>query len=276
MSAFARRSRAALVALCLAAAPAAADAPPARVVSMNLCTDQLAMMLAAPGQLLSVTWLAADPRMSAMAGEAGAYRPNRGGAEEIFLMRPDLVLADEWSDAATVAMLRRLGVRVEQFPPGTSLDEVRGNILRMGALLGREREAEALLGAFGAGMAAVPAAGDPRPRAAIYGPNGWADGSASLAGQILKAAGYENVADERGVGMGAILPLEALVMAAPDLVITAPRDGVEGRADAVTRHPALLPYTDRTATTGPDWICAGPFTVRAVMALARHRTGVAE
>ena len=45
---------------CLASAvPAFADAP-ARVVSMNLCTDQLAMMLAAPGQLVSVSHLATE------------------------------------------------------------------------------------------------------------------------------------------------------------------------------------------------------------------------
>jgi iron complex transport system substrate-binding protein len=42
------------------AGAAAADAP-ARVVSVNLCTDQLAMLIAAPGQLQSVSWLAADP-----------------------------------------------------------------------------------------------------------------------------------------------------------------------------------------------------------------------
>ena len=47
-----------------------ADPAPRRVVSINLCTDQLAMMLAAPGQLVSVSQLAGDPHSSAMA-EAG-------------------------------------------------------------------------------------------------------------------------------------------------------------------------------------------------------------
>ena len=59
--------RRALLCLLLAAAPAAAQEAPARVVSMNLCTDQLAMLLAAPGQLLSVSKLARDPMSSAMA-----------------------------------------------------------------------------------------------------------------------------------------------------------------------------------------------------------------
>ncbi len=40
--------------------------PPERVVSVNLCTDQLAMLLAAPGQLISVSHLASDPLSSSM------------------------------------------------------------------------------------------------------------------------------------------------------------------------------------------------------------------
>mgnify|MGYP006999250795 CR=1 FL=1 len=62
------------------AAPAALPppaTPPARVVSMNLCTDQLAMALAAPGQLISVSYIARDPRASAMAEEALADLPAR-------------------------------------------------------------------------------------------------------------------------------------------------------------------------------------------------------
>src|SRR5690606_31042246 len=76
----------------LAAAALPAESAPQRVVSMNLCTDQIAMLLAAEGQLISVSDLAADPRMSSMADKAAAYHENHGRAEEIYLMRPDLVI----------------------------------------------------------------------------------------------------------------------------------------------------------------------------------------
>ena len=72
-------------------AGAAVAAPPERVVSMNLCTDQLAMMLAAPGQLVSVSHLASEVQSSSMVEEARAYPMNRGQVEQVFLMRPDLV-----------------------------------------------------------------------------------------------------------------------------------------------------------------------------------------
>ncbi len=76
--------------------PALADGPgrpPMRVVSINLCTDQLAMMLAAPGQLVSVSHLATEEQSSSMVDEARAYPANRGQVEQVFLMQRSLLLA---------------------------------------------------------------------------------------------------------------------------------------------------------------------------------------
>src|SRR5690625_531746 len=64
--------------------PAAGEHPPARVMSLNVCTDQLATALAAPGQPISVSFLARDPAQSAMPEEAEAYPLHHGRAEEVF------------------------------------------------------------------------------------------------------------------------------------------------------------------------------------------------
>src|SRR6056297_3507789 len=94
----------------VAVTAAQADPAPRRVVSINLCTDQLAMMLAAPGQLISVSDLAADPHRSAMAEAARAYPVNHGRAEEVYLLDPDLVLTGAYNARATVEMLRGVGL----------------------------------------------------------------------------------------------------------------------------------------------------------------------
>src|SRR5690606_9543877 len=91
-----------------AAARVGAGEPPRRVVSVNLCTDELAMLLAAPGQLVSVSHIAHDPLSNPMAAAARAYPANYGRAEEIWLLEPDLVLAGEFTAGPVVAMLRRL------------------------------------------------------------------------------------------------------------------------------------------------------------------------
>ena len=64
-----RPLRALVLGLALVAGPLGAQTPdaPLRVVSMNLCTDQFALMLAAPEQLISVSYVSADPVTSPLA-----------------------------------------------------------------------------------------------------------------------------------------------------------------------------------------------------------------
>jgi iron complex transport system substrate-binding protein len=261
------------LALAFAGAAATADPAPARVVSINLCTDQLAMMLAAPDQLVSVSRLAADPHSSAMADAARAYPANHGRAEEVYLLKPDLVLAGRYSARATVDMLRRVGLRVALFDTANSLADTRARIEQMARLLGREATGAALIAAFDARLAAL-AAPETGRRAALYHPNGYSLGGGTLADDILRAAGLGNVARDLGLRGGGTLALERLVMAAPDLLIrSTPLPGAS-RSEAVMAHPALERLAASTAglrITSPDWICGTPHVLGAVETLTRAR-----
>lgn len=266
-----RAIRAALAALSLAAAAAGAGAEtsPARVVSINLCTDQLAMAVAAPGQLISVSRFAADPGASAMADRAAAIPANGSGAEEVFGLAPDLVLAGRFTAPATLAMLRRLGVRVAVFDEARSLADIRDRIARMGDLLGRQAEAAALIADFDARLAALAPPPGARPSAALYGAQGYADGRATLPGAILAAAGFDNVARDSG-----FLPLESLVERLPAAVVTGAARAAPSRADAILDHPALTRVTGGRGPLrlrGPDWQCGTPAVIDAIAALAAAR-----
>ena len=253
--------------------PAAAE-PPRRVLSMNLCTDQLAMMLAAPGQLVSVSYLAQDPSASAMAVEAGCLPVNHGLAEEIFLMRPDLVLAGAWSTPETIRLLDRLNIPVEVFPIETDIAGIRANIRRMGAVLGREAQARAMLARFDADLARLSDAQGPRPRAALYAANGYSSGSDSLAGEIVALAGFDNVADELGLPSGGVLPLETLLLSDPDLLVEGRRYAGHARAQEVLDHPALKALArgrPAEVMSDPDWVCGNPHILRAVSQLRDAR-----
>jgi iron complex transport system substrate-binding protein len=253
-----------------------ADAAPARVVSMNLCTDQLAMMLAAPGQLVSVSHVARDPVSSAMWQEAAAYPANRAQAEEIHLLRPDLVLAGEHDNPATIAMLERLGLRVERFPLERGFDDIRANLRRMGALLGDGPGAEALVADLDARLPPPPPEGAVRPRTVLYGANGFTSGAGSLAGAVLEAAGLANVAAELGIaGMGR-LPLEALILAEPDIVVTGASYLAPALAQELPRHPAArgLRRARHVSVDSTLWTCGTPRTADAVLRLHAAAEGV--
>lgn len=267
-----RQRGAAVLAALLGLWTGAAEAAPQRVVSMNLCTDQLAMMVAAPGQLLSVSHLAGDPRSSVMVAEAAGLPMNRGGAEEIFLMRPDLVLAGTYTARASVALLRGLGVEVVELAPANRLADVGDHLRRMGAVLGQEARAAALADAFESGLAAVGRGEDDPLSAAMYYPNGYTTGAGTMADDILRASGFLNVSGAAGVTGGGILPLERLVMAAPDLVVTsAPYPGAS-RSEEILTHPALVQLRSGAASavvSDAEWICGLPHLVGVVARMGR-------
>ncbi|WP_136441650.1 ABC transporter substrate-binding protein [Pacificoceanicola onchidii] len=247
---------------------------PVRVVSVNVCTDQLLQLLAQPAQIASLSPLARDPRSSKLAQEAGAYPQNDGKAESIALQEPDLIVTGLYTAKATTEMLRSLGHRVEIFPPAYSLDEARDAIARMGGLLGPEAQsrADSLLAAFDSRLEALKATPGPRPRVAFYYALGNTAGSKSLAGDMMAAAGLTNIAIELNRPYGGALPLEQLILTDPDLILTGQPYDAPARATDLLDHPVLKATgTLREIKSGASWLCGTPFVLDAVEELVTLR-----
>jgi iron complex transport system substrate-binding protein len=256
------------VAVALLAAPATAEAgSPRRVVSMNLCTDQLAMLIAAEGQLHSVSYLASDASSSVLASSAGKYAVNHGLAEEVFLMKPDLVIAGTYSTRATVALLRRLGIRVEEFAPEQSFDDVRNNILRMGDLLDRRERASELVDHLDRQLAELDGQGKSGRTVATYYANSYTSGSGTLVDAAIQASGLTNMAASLGLAGTARLPLEVLVLSRPDLLVDGEaRYTAPALANENFTHPAYRALAKETASVAVPakyTICGAPFTAEA-------------
>ncbi|KRA00422.1 ABC transporter substrate-binding protein [Mesorhizobium sp. Root157] len=255
-------------------APVHAEPVPHRVVSMNVCTDQLAMLIAGERQLHSVSALARDPNSSAMANEAEAFAVNHALAEEIFLMEPDLVLAGTFSSRATVNLLRELGVKVEEFAPARSFDDIRKNILRVGELLQRQERAGELVSELDAGLAVLKARQPPGRSIALYDANSYTTGTGTLANEIFRAAGLVNIAEKLGISGSTRLPLELLITAQPDLIATSFRSygGAPALAQENFVHPAFRALEAEKQSVGvpvPNMICGAPFTLEAAFVLQR-------
>ena len=270
-----------LAALAFAAGAGVARAGevPGRVVSMNVCTDQLALLVAAPGQVVSVSALAHDPAASMMRAEAAAIPANSGQAEDVFLLRPDLVLTGTFSTRGATVLLRRLGVEVAEFAPADSLADIRANIVRMGDLLGRRVRAAEVVAAFDAEVARVAAGvADAGPRATTWEANGFTRGRGTLEGEIVARAGFRNIAAELGYAGPVRLPLETLVMEAPDALIVSDRwRETPALALQVLDHPAIrrrLPDAHRVPVPGRLWACGTPHVTQALGRLAAAATRI--
>lgn len=266
------RSLAAItLALLVHSASAVAAETPRRVVSMNVCTDQMAMLIAAPGQLHSVSYLASDKGSSVLAEEAGRYAVNHGLAEEIFLMQPDLVIAGTYTTRATVSLLRRLGIPVEEFAPESSFDDVRTNLIRMGELLGRPERAVALVAELDQKLAEYAGRSHPERTVATYYANSYTSGSGTLVDAVIDASGLINLAAKLGYSGTARLPLEMLILAQPDIIAGGLRnDATPALAEQNFMHPAfkeLSQWSRRVDVPASYTICGAPFTAEAVRLL---------
>src|SRR5437868_9960588 len=88
--------------------------PPRRVVSFNLCADQLVLALADPQQIAGLSPYAADPSLSVMAEAARKYPRLDWQAESTIPLQPDLVLIGSWDRPVTRRMLSALGLRIAE------------------------------------------------------------------------------------------------------------------------------------------------------------------
>jgi len=263
-----RRSKSILKTLALAgylagALPVWAADAPGRVVSMNLCTDQLAMMLAAPGQLVSVSRIALDPVSSAMSAEAAAYPINAGIAEEVFALAPDLVLGGTYTDPFAVQMLRDLGIEVVQFPIVSQLSDIPDVVRHMGAALGRVATADILAREVEARLDTISNVTDEGvPEAAFFFANGYSLGAGTLSHDIVTKAGFANLAERLGRSGGGRLSLEELLLNRPDVLVSAQPYPAASRSEEIMAHPALdgIPRV----ASGPEWVCGTPLTLRAL------------
>lgn len=257
------------------AAPVAAQEAP-RVMSLNVCTDQLVLAMADPRRIVSLSVLSDEPDYSYLHADAKAFPKNAGVAEEVFVARPDVVVTGTYSLHNTTQLLRHLGLRVEEFGYTQTLDTIVADIRRMGVILGESARAEAMASTFERDLAELRVPTEaPRPTAVIFGQNGVATGAGTLADSVLKAAGFRNLAAERGFSGMAPYPLELLITDRPDVVLLAARlDDAPALADQVTRHPAIA-ASGALAATGivprGSWSCGGPFTLEAVRALRALR-----
>jgi iron complex transport system substrate-binding protein len=263
-----------LLLLLLSGSLGAGEAPPTRVVSVNLCTDQLLLMLADPAQIVSVSHLARDPESSFMAQQAAAYPVNHARLEELLAMRPDLVLAGAYTEPRLLRSLERFDIRVESFPLTSTLRGIEVDIRRLAGLLGHAERGKALIDEMQAKLARIQSDPDRKnwPKALFYQPRGYTSGSRTLQDEALRLAGWRNLATEVGIRGYAPIELETLLLARPDRLFTSSNTlSAYSRAQQQLQHPALRRLVqDRPMVEIPFkyWFCAGPMIADAVRLLA--------
>jgi iron complex transport system substrate-binding protein len=250
---------------------------PTRIVSINMCTDELVLRLADINHVASVSYLARSPN-SSVADLAARVPVNHGLAEEIVPLNPDLVVAGIYTARTTVALLKRVNAPLLDLDVPHSLEEVRGQYLAVGKALGEPDRAERLVAEMDARLAALPPVGPPPlPRALVFNSNGYTVGKQSLTDDIINRAGMKNLARALGIDNFGRVALETVVLNPVDvLIVSSYRDGPPAIATEIMNHPVLEKISSRTRiVVMPSRlvVCAGPENVDAIALLQSAAAG---
>jgi len=221
--------------------PVTLDAPPARIASVTIASDEILLSLLEPERLIGVTTLAADPGISNVAARA-ALVPYRLTADPELLisLEPDLVIVASWTDQAVVQQLRDAGLTVFLMPAPVGLEPIAEAILLLGELVGEEAGAEALVAAMQEQIAAVGAAvaGVEPARVLFLTPGNYTSGMPSTIAEVIAAAGGIDIAAEAGASQYDPLGDEFILEQDPDVILLTgwtPWD--PGFAEAFRRNP---------------------------------------
>ncbi|MFT4730724.1 MAG: iron complex transport system substrate-binding protein [Granulosicoccus sp.] len=256
------------------------------VLSINLCSDQMVMLLAEPSQIKALSRLSKDSAGSYFHQQAQKFPQVETQAEDILPLAPDVVLTGPYTPRHTSALLAELGLRVESLTIANSLEDMFANILLVGRILDQEVKAALIVKSLRMQLTAINLRvdildtrmrndGQSQPKAAVYDPNGYTVGRSSLRGEAMSLAGWHNVAEDKGIESYGVIHLEELIQLAPVALIESPYSAdTYSRGQMVAKHPAL-----RQAGLNPmivalpsnQTICAGPWSVDIVAQLLEAR-----
>jgi iron complex transport system substrate-binding protein len=213
-----------------------------RIVSVGGAVTETVFALGAQSQLVGVDTTSLFPGDATQLPQVGYARTL--SAEGVLALAPQLLLANgEAGPPQVLAQLKSAGVRVEVLDEHHQFDGVLARTRRIGALCGREREAEQFAAQLQQAWAArpkPPVGSAPRVLFVLAHAGGQlrVAGEGTAADAMLTLAGARNAF--AGVQGYKPLTAEAALQAAPDVILCTDQGlAAQGGAEGLLRAPGL-------------------------------------
>jgi iron complex transport system substrate-binding protein len=247
-------------------------ARPQRIVSLNMCADQLVLALADRSQIAGLTRNAPKPELSAEAAKARGLRILGTSAEEILEIEPDLVVGMPARRSAAMAALGGQGYNMLDLKSANTVEEIYAAIRQTAAAVGHPERGEALIAQMQGELARILANGRGRV-AAYYQRRGYMTGTGTLIDDLMTRMGLVNLAGKLGKPPLAQVSLEEMVAAQPDfLIVESATDRAVDQGTEMLHHPALQGIP-RISIPQAWTVCGGPAYVKAARGMADQMDG---
>jgi iron complex transport system substrate-binding protein len=188
-------------------------APPKRVVSQTIGTDDILLALANPNQIAALS----DSAHSTYAPDAALAKRypklKNSSAESILSFKPDLVLVTSFSPPESVAILKKTGIKLYLLDKYETLEDLYKTLREVGDLLGQRQRAEDLIASCRTRIIALARALEGVKPVRIISASGYSytSGSDTSFQDICNHAGAINVVAEAGIEGIVPIPTEKIL-----------------------------------------------------------------
>ncbi|MCL2458568.1 MAG: helical backbone metal receptor [Desulfobulbus sp.] len=234
--------------------------PYERIVSLSPLLTENMYLLGAGDGLVGNTIYCHRPAAARDAVKVGSVQEL--SIEKIVALRPQLILASNLTPPPQVEKLQRLGYQVEIFRQPAAFTDICAQFLRLGQVLGKKAQAEAIVAQARRKVEAVrrAVAGQPRPKVFLQvgAQPLFSSVKSSFTNDYIELSGGINVAGDLRSGA---VKMEQVMTLNPDLIIIAVM-GTEHGVGAEEKwrwqkYPAIEAVrTGRVHLLDPDVVCS--------------------
>ena len=183
---------------------------PQRVASLNLASDEILADILPLGRLVAVTALVDQPDTSNAVGRIPKTiaRFPKVDVERLIVLKPDLVVVSEYTDADVLHAIQQSGLKVHRMIGLDSLAGFKKALLELGDAVGEKEAATRLAQDFDSRLGEIRRRimGTARPRL-LYWASGFTAGSKTAFDALIECGGGTNAAALAGIS--GITPLGA-------------------------------------------------------------------
>lgn len=209
---------------------------PMRIASLSPCVDAILYEIADENQILGLSHYSFDEKSSSIdVNYAKKFKPLSGGAEDIIAIKPDLVIAGSHISPQTIAQLNKLEIPVFTLGSPQTIEEAKTQINDIAQKIDQEERGKIFISKIDKAIINAKTDDNQKPKAIMFQGGGIVPGAGTLGDEMLKTAGFENVASQYSNSAYNVLTLENLLFNPPQIMLSDANFN-NGR---VISHPAL-------------------------------------
>jgi iron complex transport system substrate-binding protein len=199
-------------------------APPQRIVSQTLATDEILLAICPPQRIVALSALAVEENYSNVVILAKSVTKQAvNNVEHILSLNPDLVFIANYNRAETVELLQATGAPVIRLSQFRHLQDIKKNIATIGYVIGEDERAAALVAKMEQDIQAIRAQIPKRQvpwRVLSYSLGNYTAGRDTTFDEMVKLVGAINVAAENGISGHVKISDEQILLWQPNFIIT--------------------------------------------------------